>query len=65
LKLLCEHKGKILDRKNALKKLWGKSDFFNRRSMDVFISHLRKYLAEDPAVEIKNIHGKGYILNCR
>ncbi len=64
LKLLCEHKGRILDRKNALKKLWGESDFFNRRSMDVFISHLRKYLAEDPSVEIKNVHGKGYVLNC-
>ena len=64
LKLLCEHKGRILDRKNALKKLWGESDFFTRRSMDVFISHLRKYLSEDPAIEIKNIHGKGYVLNC-
>jgi len=64
LKLLCEHKGRILDRKNALKKLWGESDFFTRRSMDVFISHLRKYLCDDPNVEIKNVHGKGYVLNC-
>jgi DNA-binding response OmpR family regulator len=64
LKLLCEHQGKILDRKNALKKLWGESDFFTRRSMDVFISRLRKYLCEDPSIEIKNVHGKGYILNC-
>ena len=64
LKLLCEHKGRILDRKNALKKLWGESDFFTRRSMDVFISHLRKYLCDDPGIEIKNVHGKGYILNC-
>jgi DNA-binding response OmpR family regulator len=63
LKMLCEHKGKILDRKNALKKLWGESDFFTRRSMDVFISHLRKYLIDDPSVEIKNVHGKGYRLN--
>jgi DNA-binding response OmpR family regulator len=63
LKMLCEHKGKILDRKNALKKLWGESDFFTRRSMDVFISHLRKYLIDDPSVEIKNVHGKGYMLN--
>jgi DNA-binding response OmpR family regulator len=60
LKLLCEHQGKILDRKNALKKLWGESDFFTRRSMDVFISRLRKYLSEDPSIEIKNVHGKGY-----
>ena len=64
LKLLCEHKGRILDRKNALKKLWGESNFFTRRSMDVFISHLRKYLSDDPNVEIRNVHGKGYILNC-
>jgi DNA-binding response OmpR family regulator len=64
LKLLCEHKGKILDRKNALKEVWGVSDFFTRRSMDVFISRLRKYLSEDPSVKIKNIHSKGYVLNC-
>jgi DNA-binding response OmpR family regulator len=64
LKLLCEHKGKILDRKNTLKIVWGESDFFTRRSMDVFISHLRKYLCDDPTIEIKNVHGKGYVLNC-
>jgi len=64
LKLLCEHKGRILDRKNTLKKLWGESDYFTRRSMDVFISRLRKYLSEDPAIEIKNVHGKGYVLEC-
>lgn len=64
LKLLCEHKGKILDRKKALKQVWGESDFFTRRSMDVFISRLRKYLSDDPSIEIKNIHSKGYVLNC-
>ena len=64
LKLLCEHKGRILDRKLTLKKLWGESDYFTRRSMDVFISRLRKYLDDDPAIEIKNVHGKGYVLNC-
>jgi len=64
LKMLCEHKGGILDRKNALKKLWGESDYFTRRSMDVFISHLRKYLCDDPNIEIRNVHGKGYVLNC-
>ena len=47
LKLLCEHRGRILDRKQALNRLWGESDYFTRRSMDVFISHLRKYLSED------------------
>ena len=62
LRLLCEHRGRILDRKQALNRLWGESDYFTRRSMDVFISHLRKYLAEDPSVEIRNVHGKGYVL---
>ena len=63
LRLLCEHKGNILDRKQTLNRLWGESDYFTRRSMDVFISHLRKYLSEDPSVEIRNVHGKGYVLN--
>jgi DNA-binding response OmpR family regulator len=64
LKLLCEHKGRILDRKQALKSLWGESDYFTRRSMDVFISHLRKYLGDDPSIRIRNVHGKGYVLHC-
>jgi DNA-binding response OmpR family regulator len=63
LQLLLEHRGRILDRKQALNRLWGESDYFTRRSMDVFISHLRKYLSEDPNIEIRNVHGKGYVLN--
>jgi two-component system, OmpR family, response regulator len=62
LRMLCEQRGKILDRKQTLNRLWGANDYFARRSMDVFISHLRKYLAEDPSVEIRNVHGKGYVL---
>ncbi|MEQ8906877.1 response regulator transcription factor [Ekhidna sp.] len=62
LKALCDHQGKILDRNNALKEMWGKNDYFNRRSMDVFISRLRKYLSKDRAISIKNIHGRGFIL---
>ncbi|MEJ0081755.1 MAG: winged helix-turn-helix domain-containing protein [Puia sp.] len=65
LRLLCEHRGKIMDRKQALKRLWGESDYFTRRSMDVFISHLRKYLSADPAIEIRNVHGKGYVLSLK
>ncbi|MDC8005698.1 response regulator transcription factor [Aureisphaera galaxeae] len=65
LKLLCQYEGKILDRKMALRKLWGNSDYFNRKSMDVFIYKLRKYLAKDPKVSIKNIHGKGFILEVK
>lgn len=62
LQLLCEKKNQVLDRNKALKTVWGESDFFNRKSMDVFIHKLRKYLEEDPAVKITNVHGKGFIL---
>jgi DNA-binding response OmpR family regulator len=57
--------GKIMDRKQTLKRLWGESDYFTRRSMDVFISHLRKYLSADPSIEIRNVHGKGYVLSLK
>lgn len=62
LRLLCENKNKVLDRNKALKSVWGESDFFNRKSMDVFIHKLRRYLEKDPAVKITNVHGKGFIL---
>lgn len=62
LQLLCERKNQVLDRNKALKTVWGESDFFNRKSMDVFIHKLRKYLEEDAAVKITNVHGKGFVL---
>ena len=62
LQLLCENKRSILDRNKALKDVWGHSDFFNRKSMDVFIHKLRQYLKDDPSVQIVNVHGKGFIL---
>ncbi len=62
LRALCDCQGNILDRKTTLKSLWGESDYFNRRSMDVFISKLRKYLSEDPSVKIRNVHGRGFVL---
>ncbi len=62
LQLLCENKHEVLDRNKALKNVWGKSDFFNRKSMDVFIHKLRQYLKADPAVQIVNVHGKGFVL---
>ncbi len=62
LRELCINKGNLLDRKATLKALWGDSDYFNRRSMDVFISKLRKYLSQDESVSITNVHGKGFIL---
>jgi DNA-binding response OmpR family regulator len=52
----------VLERNFALKSIWIDDNYFNARSMDVYITKLRKYLKEDPAVEILNIHGKGYKL---
>jgi two-component system, OmpR family, response regulator len=60
--LLCEHQNKILDRELALIQVWGNNTFFTARSMDVYISHLRKYLQDDPTVHIVNVHGKGFKL---
>ncbi len=65
LQLLCENKHGVLDRNKALKEVWGKSDFFNRKSMDVFIHKLRQYLKADPQVQIVNVHGKGFVLEDR
>lgn len=65
LQMLCENKHQVLDRSKALKRVWGESDFFNRKSMDVFIHKLRGYLKKDPTVRIVNVHGKGFILEDR
>ncbi len=62
LQLLCQHKNQVLERNFALKSIWQEDSYFNARSMDVYITKLRKYLKEDPSVEILNIHGKGYKL---
>ncbi len=62
LRLLCLNKNKVLERSKVLDKVWGDDNFFNARSMDVFITKLRKYLAEDPEVEILNVRGIGYKL---
>ncbi|WP_422092233.1 response regulator transcription factor [Tenacibaculum ovolyticum] len=61
---LFQKKNEILDRSFILKKLWGNDDFFNARSMDVFISKLRKKLKKDESVQIINIRGYGYKLIC-
>ena len=63
LRLLCLNKGNLLSRHYVLKNIWGKSDYFNRRSMDVFISKLRKYLSKDDRIQITNVHGSGFILS--
>lgn len=62
---LLQNKDRLLDRNHTLKDIWGKNDYFNRRSMDVHISHLRKLLKADPFIEIANVHGKGFILKVR
>ena len=62
LKLLCNNANNVLERNFALKSIWIDDNYFNARSMDVYITKLRKYLKEDSAVEILNIHGKGYKL---
>jgi two-component system OmpR family response regulator len=62
LKLLCLHSNDILDRTFALKSIWHDDNYFNGRSMDVYIAKLRKYLKDDPNVELINVHGKGFKL---
>ena len=64
LKLLCMHSNQILERNWALTTVWQDDNYFNARSMDVYITKLRKYLKNDTAVQIINIHGKGYKLIC-
>ena len=65
LDVLYEHKNTLAERNYILKKLWGNDDFFNARSMDVFISKLRKKLAADQGVQILNVRGYGYKLVCK
>ena len=62
LALLCAHANDILERNHALKQIWVDDNYFNARSMDVYITKLRKLLKPDPSIEIINIHGKGYKL---
>ena len=61
---LCLNQNQLLDRNVILQKLWGQDDFFSARSMDVFISKLRKKLQQDPSVQIVNVRGYGYKLIC-
>ena len=62
LKLLIENKNEVLSRKIALELLWGSDNFFNARSMDVFVTKLRKHLKADVSIQIVNIRGLGYKL---
>lgn len=62
LRLLCLRKNEVLTREEALLNIWHDDNYFNGRSMDVFLSKIRKYLRDDPNVEIINVHGRGYKL---
>lgn len=62
LKMLSEKSGQLVQREWVLEKIWGRNDFLARKSMDVFISRLRKYLVQDPRISITNLHGSGFVL---
>jgi two-component system, OmpR family, response regulator len=62
LNLLCKNQGEILDRQATLRAIWGDDNYFNGRSMDVYIAKIRKLLKEEERIEIINIHGKGFRL---
>lgn len=62
LRLLCENMNDVLTREEALTKIWGDDNYFTARSMDVFITKLRKFLKADDSLQIMNIHGSGYKL---
>jgi DNA-binding response OmpR family regulator len=65
LKMLCDNQNELLPREAALKKIWGDDGYFTARSMDVYLTKLRKLFAEDPTVEIRNIHGSGFMLEIK
>jgi DNA-binding response OmpR family regulator len=62
LKLFCLNLNQLVEREIALKLIWGNDSYFTGRSMDVFITKLRKYLKDDNTIEIANVHGTGYKL---
>jgi DNA-binding response OmpR family regulator len=65
LKMLCDNQNELLPRETALKKIWGDDGYFTARSMDVYLTKLRKLLSDDPMIEIKNIHGSGFMLEIK
>ena len=62
LKMLCQHPNQVLERNYALKSIWKDDNYFNARSMDVYITKIRKHLSDEPGIQILNVHGKGYKL---
>lgn len=63
MKLLCENLGQAVSRSFALKLIWGDDTYFNARSMDVYMTKLRKILKDDPSVQLINLHGEGFRLS--
>ncbi len=63
LHYLSGHRNHMIKREELLKELWGENDYFLGRSLDVFITKIRKYLKEDPALSIENVFGVGFIFN--
>lgn len=63
LNYLSVHRNKVIKREEVLKELWGENDYFFGRSLDVFITKIRKYLKEDPDLSIENVFGVGFIFN--
>ena len=63
LRFLCKHPNKVLKREEVLMNVWGKDDYFLGRSMDVFMTKLRKYFKGDPAINLETIHGLGFRFN--
>lgn len=62
LRVLAQHTNAVVERESILLSVWGNSSYYTARSMDVYISKIRKYLEDDPSVSIANVHGKGYKL---
>lgn len=65
LKMLCDNQNELLPRETALKKIWGDDGYFTARSMDVYLTKIRKLFSEDPSIEIRNIHGSGFMLEIK
>jgi DNA-binding response OmpR family regulator len=65
LAILVRKKNDLCSHKEILHSIWGKNDFFNKKSLNVFVSHLRKYLAKDESIRIDNLHNQGFILRVR
>ena len=63
LRYLSAHRNVVIKREELLNEIWGKNDYFNGRSLDVFITKIRKYLKEDPEISIENVFGVGFIFN--